>query len=310
MIWIAFIPVLLWTAGALFTARAARAFELAQVNRLRLAMALALLGGWVTARASWPSNAIVWSWLLISGGLGLGLGDLAMMASYRLIGPRVGVLILSCLAVPTTGVAEWLLLGTRLTAREIIWCVGILVGVSLAAAPGARIPAKDRSALLWGWGFGIVAALTQGTAATLSRVAYHHAAERAVPMDGITATAQRMIGGLIFMALVEGVRQARHILLPPVALAAEISLRSTSKPRRAWGALVGATLCGPVLGLSAYQWALLHVPSALVQAIASLVPVTVIPLAWVVENDRADRRGMAGAIIACCFAVLLALDRR
>ena len=71
--------------------------------------------------------------------------------------------------------------------------------------------------------------------------------------------------------------------------------------------LLAAALLGPIIGLVAYQQALVVTPGAVVQAIASLVPVVVIPIAWLVDGDRPGWRGILGGVVACAAAAGLAL---
>ncbi len=307
--WIAFIPVVLWSVGAMFTARAARQLGAAAANRWRLVIAVVVLSAWTTFGPGWPKHLGAWLRLLLSGAVGLGLGDLSMMAAYRRIGPRVTVLMITCLAVPVAAIVEWLWLGTRLTPREILLGSGILAGVLLAVAPGARIPAPDRASLLGGLMYGLFAAIGQGLGVALSRAAYGVAAADGVALHGVSAAAQRMLGGLACTLLAEWISQVGLAVTPPVALAAEQMIpQPAPTSRKALESVVVAAFCGPIVGLSAYQWALIRAPGALVQSIVSLVPVAVIPLAWRLEGDLPDRRGLGGAALACLCAALLAFQ--
>ena len=83
--WLAFVPCVCWALGSVCTARATRGFGAVAVNRWRLAIALTVLGAWLVAVPGLPSQG--WGWLLLSGVIGLGIGDLAMMTAYSRIGP-------------------------------------------------------------------------------------------------------------------------------------------------------------------------------------------------------------------------------
>lgn len=301
--WIAFIPVVLWSFNALCTTQAARRFGALGANRWRLLMATAILGVWTSLGPGWPSHAGAWGWLLLSGAAGLGVGDLGMLAAYRRIGPRVTALMIACLAVPVTAAVEWVWLDTALTAREIALCGGILCGVALVIAPGARIPAPDRRSLFVGLLHGLLAAGGQGMGVALSRAAYRAAAADGEAAHGVSAAAIRMLGGLGCTLLAE---------LMGAATAGRNSLSPLSR-KRWWEEgkwLAAAALLGPILGVSAYQWALIYAPGALVQSVVALVPVFVMLLTWRLEGDRPGWRGLAGGVIACGCAIALALGTK
>ncbi len=301
--WIAFIPVVLWSFNALCTARAARVFGAMAANRWRLAMAAAVLGLWTTLGPGWPAHPAAGWWLLLSGVAGLGVGDLSMMVAYRNIGPRVTVLMIACLAVPVTAAIEWSWLGTRLTARQVVLCAGILGGVSLVVAPGARIPAADRRSRVAGLLHGLVAAAGQGVGVALSRVAYRMAEADGIAAHGVSAAAVRMLGGFACTLLVElALRAGRG--RPPWTAASVVRYGMLW---RDWRWLVSAALLGPILGVSAYQWALIRTPGALVQSIVALVPVAVMLLTWRLEGDHPGWRGVSGGLAACGCAIALAI---
>lgn len=263
-------------------------------------MAVAVLGVWTSLSPGWPAHAGAWKWLLLSGAAGLGLGDLGMMAAYRRIGPRLTALMIACLAVPVTAAIEWVWLDTALTIHEIALCAGILCGVALVIAPGAQIPVPDRRSLLVGLLHGLLAAGGQGMGVALSRAAYRAAAADGEAAHGVSAAAVRMLGGLGFTLLAElmGVASSgAHNSLSP-------DLRRRWRDEVKW--LVAAALLGPILGVSAYQWALIYAPGALVQSVVALVPVFVMLLTWRLEGDRPGWRGVVGGIIACSCAIALA----
>lgn len=307
----AFIPVLLWALGSLYTARATDYFGPMATNRIRLLIAAAVLSLWVAWGPGLPRHGALWGWLILSGVLGLGLGDLAMLAGYRILGARRTVLIVLCVAVPVSGLTEWLWLGTRITWPAAALSLVLLAGVVIAVLPGGHSPAHSRGELIRGLGYGLLAALGQGIGSSLSRVAYHAAQADGIVPDGTTAALQRMIGGLACTFAAE-----RFLRVSPGESAMErageaMSRKHIPQPTRAGAirAVILAAVLGPILGLSAYQRALVEMPSALTQAISALTPVAVIPLARWMEGDRAGWRGIVGGAVACAAAAALAWIR-
>lgn len=304
----AFIPVVLWALGSVCTARSAHLVGPTRANRWRLALATCVLGGVVLVRGHVPEHPAVWGWLLLSGAVGLGLGDLCMMLGYRHVGPRITALVLLCLAVPIAGFTEWLWLGTEIGLRQIGFSAGILAGVGLAVAPKAGTSAAGLRGIGAGLFFGLLAAVGQGLGTTISRVAYRCAAAGGVRLDGMAAAWQRMIGGLVCTIAAEILFKV-STGQPPVERAADL-LAPEGHPRRqsAWFWIAASALLGPIVGLSVYQWVLLTQPGALVQAVMAITPVAVIPFAWWIDGDRPDWRGVVGGIVACACAAGLVVS--
>ncbi len=305
-----FIPIVLWALGSICTSRCACQIGVTKANSLRLTLATLVLGAGVLLTGGIRGSIEVWGWLLLSGVVGLGLGDLCMMLGYRAVGPRITVLLLLCLAVPIAGVTEWIWLGTALSGRQILLAGGILAGVGLVVAPGAKVPGNSRRAKFSGFVYGVLAAVGQGLGTTISRVAYQVAKDNTVQIDGISAAWQRMIGGLACALLIQCVFHVRAGK-PPIERAADFLVSNKPAPSgNAWFWIVTSALLGPIIGLSIYQWVLLTHPGALVQAMVSMTPVVVIPFAWVIDGDKPDWRGIVGGMLACTCAVLLAFIRQ
>jgi drug/metabolite transporter (DMT)-like permease len=73
-----------------------------------------------------------------------------------------------CLAAPLAALGEWLWLGTRLTATQILWGLVILIGVGVALLPSKASPPRVTVRPI-GFLFGLVAACGQGFGALVSR---------------------------------------------------------------------------------------------------------------------------------------------
>ena len=64
-------------------------------------------------------------------------------------------------------------------------------------------------------------------------------------------------------------------------------------------------LCGPTLGVSAYQWALNHWPAGIVLPIVALTPLVVIPFAMRFEGERPTLRSIIGSALAVAGVIAL-----
>ena len=120
--------------SAVSAGRTTRLLGAGTANLSRLTLATCLLALWAHTGGQ-GLTGVGLPWLILSGLVGFGLGDLALYGAYYRIGPRLGVLLCLCLAAPFGAVVEWVWLGTHLTAYQIFWSATILVGVFAALAP-------------------------------------------------------------------------------------------------------------------------------------------------------------------------------
>lgn len=300
-----FLAAFFFALNATCASHSVRASGPLRANLGRLAIACLVLAlfahtlGHGFASASLP-------WFILSGVIGMGLGDLGVYGALPLLGSRLTVLMTQCLAAPIAALGEWLWLGTRLTAPQILWGVVILTGVAVAIMPGRSSPAKVKIKPV-GFLFGLLAAAGQGFGALVSRkgvdvaVAAGESAHNAT--FGLNAAYHRILAGLVFTgAWFLVLRTLRR--LPSVA-----ALTDPVERRRARLWMLANGLAGPVLGVGCYQWALATTPSGLVLPIAATTPLLAIPIAFWLEGDRPSRRALVGGVIAVAGCIALTLAR-
>jgi len=295
----ALLTVLLWSVSVVCATRAAQALGGSVANRWRLVIAIVLLSFALMAAGTVPHGQAFW-WLIASGAVGLGLGDLAMYRGYELIGSRLIALLTQCLAAPIAGVLEWLWLGSHPSLGEILWGSVALGGVACALGPSARTGAHG-GRLAMGVMLGVCSATGLAVAGVLTRSAGVAADGSGAVLHGLDgglgAAFTRNLGGAV-MAFASGWLLSIHVARP----ATDRHVR-----RRGWWWLIGTAVCGPTLGVACYQWALIEAPAATVQAILALVPVLVMPMAMWSEGDRPRPLAWLGAAIAVAGAVGVAI---
>src|SRR5207253_10245776 len=92
-------------------------------------------------------------------------------------------------------------LGSTLTFWQVVCGGTILAGVAVALNPGQH-PHLDREDRWAGILFASLAAVGQALGAVLSRIGYEHARRVGQNIDGITAAYQRIVGGVLIVAVV------------------------------------------------------------------------------------------------------------
>lgn len=196
---------------------------------------------------------------------------------------------------------EWLWLGTRITPTQMLSASVILAGVVLAIAPEreSSIPKGHRIA---GVVFAIIGAFGQAWGAVVSRQGFLHDHKIGLQLDGPSSAYQRLLGGIVCVALVAGITGVLT------------HWRQTQKPHdRPWRLampwILGNAVAGPVLGVACYQWGLRDSPSAIVLSIVSTTPLAVMMLSFIFEKTRPTPRALVGSLVAVLGVVALVYDR-
>jgi len=298
----AFIAACLFSASIIAADRSARLLGSHAANFWRGVVAVLLLGLWAHGFGRGLGGGVFLLFFL-SGCVGFGFGDVALFLALPRLGPRLSALMINCLAAPFAAAIEWAWLGTRLSPMQSLCGVLILSGVALALLPERRqsAPWGARAA---GIGFGIIAALGQGGGAVLSRKAYALAADLGEQLDGGTAAYQRILGGLVIVAIPMLWATLRQSLKPrPAAPGGRCP--DTRSAAAKWVILNG--LAGPTVGVAAYQWALKTTPAGIVLPITATTPLLVIPFTYWFEGDRPGVYSLAGALAAVLGVIGLTL---
>lgn len=297
----AFLTTLFFSLSTIFANRSLHAVGATRANLGRLLFAALVLGAYAHQFGGGLGGAGR-DWLLLSGVIGMGLGDLAVFAALPLLGSRLTVLMTQCLAAPLAIVAEWLWLGTVLTGTQLLWGFVILGGVLVALLPSRSSPPKVTIRPI-GFLFGFLAACGQGFGAVVSRKGNALAALAGEPIDGLTAAYQRILGGLAITLIWLAAR---------ALLSAKPSAPAPPEAPPLWRAYLWIPAnagCGAIIGVSCYQWSLATTPSGIVLPIVACTPLVIIPLSYWLENERPTRRSLLGGLIAVAGCIALALAR-
>ncbi|MFN0129446.1 MAG: EamA family transporter [Verrucomicrobiales bacterium] len=310
------IPALLATfcfaCSAVCGQRLARLMGSLRGNYWRLLLAALVLAAITLAAYPDSLRAETGGWYVLSGVIGFGIGDVALFLAYPHLGSRLTVLILMSFGVFFGAVGDWWLLRAPLGWNLGLSVMVILSGLFLALH-------RPSEPVRWGRGliYAVIAGWGQGFGAVLSRLAQTVAQDGGFEVPPISQTAQRAAGGLAVAALAFAVvriaaRRRANSSEPEAATEGPAAERRVPAKYRKnlpfW--LAGSALFGPVIGVSAMQWALqvLH-SSALVVAITATAPLVIVPLARWVEREKTSPRALLGTAIAVAGVVMAAIFR-
>ena len=294
----ALLTAVVFACSALSGRRLSHYFNGTEANFFRLCLAATLLGIY-SHIFGFGLHGTAFPLLFLSGCVGFGVGDLALLQAYPHLGARRAMVLGQCLAVPLATAIEWVWLGHAPTLQQSGFALVILAGVSVAMLPANKD--EPMHGLRAGILFGGLAALGQAGGAVISRKAYAVAAVAGQTFhgagDGVNAAYQRMLGGLAVTILLWLYLRVRR---PP-------GPHRVSDWRGGWAWLVGNALAGPSLGVSFYQWALMTEKTSIVLPIVATTPLLVIPLTRLVDGEPVTQRGVVGGVIAVAGVIGLTM---
>jgi drug/metabolite transporter (DMT)-like permease len=282
--------------STLFTL-AGREIGAQRVNRVRLLLAALMIGvlHWLIFGQVLPAaaSAETVSWLALSGIVGLVLGDMCLMQAFVLIGPRISMLMMALAPMFSTVIA-WLFLHEMLDSQTLIGILLAVGGVVMVVVerPNGRpssVAATGREYRI-GVLFALGGSLGQAGATVLSRL-------------GLAGGIEPLSASLIRLAV------ASVVIWILALLGRQIggTIATLQAKPRAGLRLVGGTVAGPVVGVWLSLIAVQRTSVGIASTLTSLTPIFLIPISYVVFNERVTRQAIIGTLIAFVGTVLLFL---
>ena len=270
---------LCWTLASVLWRRLPTSLDPARLNLLKNLVALGfqmpvllLLGGGLQA----PTQPVLL--LLLSGVLGIALGDSFYFAALRRLGTR-RTLTFDAGGPAVTAAAGAVLLAEVPAPRQWLGIALISAAVLLVVR---QKPVQGQAAVVGQQGLGILCAfaalLCGGAGALLARAALRQALLS--PLESATLR----LG-------------AAALVLLPLLWRLPRPARGPRPARRRWTLLLIATLLGTSAGIVLQQLALDRLKGGLAVALLATAPVMAVPLAPL-EGDRPGWIGMGAALLA------------
>jgi len=300
----ALLTTLLFSISAICGQRVARQIGGIEANFWRICTAAVFLGLWAIFFGTNMAGEALPIFVL-SGLMGIGVGDTGYFQSLTRLGTRRTVLITQCFTAPAAALVEWLWLGTKLNFSQVVSIGIILFGVAVAMAPAEHHDIARRQ-LLGGTAFAIVAALGGALGAVLCRKAYAVAFAVGEHPDPGTTGYQRVLGGALVPAIILLFAKWRAACAHGGIFESKTIEVAREKWGRIWPWVLGNGLAGQTLGVTAMQWALEKTPTGIVTAIIAMTPVVLLPMTRVVDGERIGIRSLAGALIGVSGVIGLA----
>jgi drug/metabolite transporter (DMT)-like permease len=165
---------LCWALTTIMTATPAQHLGALAFTRIRMSMVFAMLAVFVGISGGWRSigEAALWP-LILSGIIGIFIGDSLLFATMNRLGPRRTSILFS-LNAPLAVILGWLVLGERLAPLELLGIAVAFAGVALAIIFGKRKSQLHqwesiKGPLAIGVAFGLGSALAQAAGSLIAR---------------------------------------------------------------------------------------------------------------------------------------------
>ena len=281
----------LWALSSLVSRAPSAHLGALGFNRLRMTLVLVMLAAWVACTGSW--RAIEQAWipvLLLSGFIGIFIGDTAIFLTMNRLGPRRTSILFSTNA-PLAALIGWLALGETLTLLQSAGIVTVFAGVALAIVFGKRRSQlhqwEEVKGSLWaGVALGLTAALGQAAGSLIARPVMEAGADPAAASLLRVGLAAACYWAVLVLP-VRAFRQQNALTLRHFSLTA----------------LSGFIAMG--LGMTLILFALSGGKVGVVSTLSATSPVLLLPLIWATTGERPAAAAWLGAAIVVAGSAMI-----
>lgn len=276
-------------ATALCWAITATSFESAgkkigsmNLNLMRLLLGMVFLSTftWITRGYLLPLDATPssWFWLMMSGFVGIVLGDLLLFEAFVRIGSRISMLIYASVP-PLSGIMAYFFLGESMTLIQIVGMIVTISGIASVILVPDESKKKMKFAhpvagvlLAFGGAFGQAAGYIIGKFGMAS-------------YDAFSSTQIRLIAGIIGFSILFTIRG--HWPKFKTAFSRKDALIPLSL----------GSFFGPFLGISLSLFAVQRINPGVASTLTSITPVLLIPVAYYWKKEKVHVREVIGTFV-------------
>jgi len=282
--WLALAAALLWAVASLLSVTPAQHLGSFAYSRWRMGCTAVILSSMAWFTGGWASvgqEHLVP--MILSGLIGIFIGDTALFACLNRMGPRQAGLLFSCHAVFST-ILGYFLFSETLSTMEFIGSSLVFSGVVLAIFFGRRGNRQHsletiKGSVWIGVGLGLTAALCQALGGIIAKPVMQTA------IDPVAASAIRMISAFI-----------AHSAL-------RFSGAKIARPTQTmtWQMFYITAINGflaMAVGMTLILYALREGNVGMVALLSSTTPIMLLPILWIYTKQRPNRYAWLGAIIA------------
>lgn len=256
------------------------------IIRLWFAFVFLMLYSWMTRGMPLPLDASfdTWKWLILSGLIGLLIGDLFLFEAFTMIGARISMLIFSSVP-PMSAILAYFILGDQMRFSQIIGMVVTITGIGTVILTRGNTSSKKVQFThpLLGISLAFGGAFCQSLGYIIGKLGMDAGEIR---YDPFASTQIRIIAAIIGFTILVSIRKG----WPKVAKAFTYRKAMTHT-------LVGSVF-GPFIGVSLSLLALNYTSPGVASTLTSITPILLIPVALFYNKEKLLIKEIMGAFIA------------
>jgi len=281
---LAILAAMCWSVASLISADITRLIGGLVFNRLRLFFVSIMLIAYTTMINTWATVDFEYlNIIIISGIIGIFLGDTFLFIALQKIGPRRNNILFS-LAAPFTVLLNIFFLKKQMSAENLLGCFVVFIGVVIAVAFGSNKKVDHRwetiqGSIIVGISFGILAALCQAVGLIMMKPILD------LGVDPIASAAIRTSISCLMLSFTFFLRSKNFT--SPIPLNLSILFKS-----------IISGFLGMALGMSLLLIALQNADAGIVATLSSTSPIMILFLIWILTKEMPKKGAWIGTIFA------------
>jgi drug/metabolite transporter (DMT)-like permease len=272
----------LWALASVLYGRIGQFLSPLKMNLLKNVIAMAMTSGVLAAGGGLflELDSYAATLLLLSGAIGIGLGDSAYFGALKHIGARRALLIM-VLSPPISGILALMFLAEKLSYGAWLGVMITIAGVSWVITERVGVAGQVAGHKKIGITLALLAAAGQAAGAVLSHAAFMHG-----NMSPMRSALIRLVGGTLVVVLV----------IPALKVSEGQGYQNLNSARR-WVMIMLTVFIGTFLGIWLQQVSLKYSAAGVAQTLFATSPLFVLPIVALM-GERISLRSLMGALLA------------
>jgi drug/metabolite transporter (DMT)-like permease len=293
----ALISALLWAISAIIFRNLGKSIPPVELNLVKgcLAVGLMLVTTLLLREQALVMPITTIGLLIISGIVGVGMGDTAYFESLNHLGSRFA-LLLGMLAPPMTGALAWVFMGETISHSGWLGIVITIAGIAWVITEEQATEENVKINYKKGIQFAVIAALAQAIGAVISRYAM---TAPGVTISALQTSIIRLLAGIIYLAVL--------ILLSKKSAFLWLRKDEAGGHTSTWKLLRMVAVVG-LLGTYTAVWlqqvSIQFAPVAIAQTLLSTSPLFILPII-ALRGEKLSFRAVGGVVVSLVGIVLL-----
>ncbi|WP_162047503.1 DMT family transporter [Vibrio taketomensis] len=289
--WLALAAAFLWALSSVISVTPAKHLGSFAYSRWRMGCASIILASMALITGGWSTVTLPSiSAMVISGLIGIFIGDTALFSCLNRMGPRQAGLLFSCHAV-FSAVLGYFLFSEHMTTLELLGASLVFAGVVLAIFFGRKGQQNNQLETIngstWvGIALGLLAALCQALGGIIAKPTM------LTDIDPVAASAMRMMSAFI-----------AHSLL--LLTGARIAKATHAINRNVFLLTAFNAFLAMAVGMTLILYALQEGNVGMVALLSSTTPIMLLPILWIYTKRCPNRYAWFGASLAVIGSAIL-----